>query len=90
MKRYRIDLVNQVNKELRKIQKNVRNRILDAIRDLAANPRPDGVKKLKGESFYRIRVGNYRIVYTIEDRKLYILVLSVGHRSDVYERMKGR
>jgi mRNA interferase RelE/StbE len=55
------------------------------IDSLAANPRPQGVEKMKGEkNLYRVRTGDYRILYTIEDRKLIVLVVKIGNRRDVY------
>jgi len=55
---------------------------------LAENPRPHGVRKLAGvEGVYRVRVGNYRMIYRVEDDELLVLVLKIGHRRDVY---KGR
>ena len=53
--------------------------------DLADNPRPIGYRKLKGRKGYRIRVGNYRIIYDIFDSKLIIVVIELGHRKDIYE-----
>ncbi len=61
-----------------------RDRIIDSIRGLAHDPRPQGVKKLTGRAGWRIRVGNYRVIYEIHDDRLLILVVSVGHRQDVY------
>ena len=52
--------------------------------NLAENPRPHGYKKLKGQDAYRIRVGNYRVIYTVFDSELIIDVMSVGDRKDVY------
>jgi mRNA interferase RelE/StbE len=60
-------------------------RIASAIDALAGDPRPSGVTKLRGpEGFYRIRVGDYRVVYAIEDDVLLVLVVRVGHRREVY------
>ena len=59
--------------------------ILDASENLAENPRPKGYKKLKGRTGYRIRVGNYRIIYEIFDDILLIDVIDLGHRKDIYE-----
>lgn len=74
-------------KELRKIDRPTQKRLFAAIEDLATNPRPDGVKKLKSKyDQYRIRVSNYRVVYEIVDRQLRVLVLRVAHRKDVYLR----
>ena len=65
----------------------VRLRVSRKIDALAQDPRPAGVKKLEGEAdIYRVRDGNFRIIYRIEDRKLLILVLLVGDRRDVYRR----
>ncbi len=62
-------------------------RVSRKIDALAQDPRPAGVKKLEGEAdIYRVRDGNFRIIYRIEDRKLLILVLLVGDRRDVYRR----
>ena len=51
---------------------------------ISLNPRPIGVKKLVGRDGFRIRVGNYRIIYEIQDHICYILVLEIGHRKDIY------
>ena len=59
--------------------------IIDALKALAANPRPHGYKKLKGRSGYRIRVADYRIIYNINDNILTVFVLDIGHRKDIYE-----
>ena len=63
----------------------IRRRVAGAIDGLALNPRPSGVKKLAGlENLWRIRVGDYRIVYRIFDRTLVIVIVTIGHRGDVY------
>ncbi len=59
--------------------------IKTAIYSLAANPRPHGCKKLKGRDGYRIRVGDYRIIYNIFDNILTVDVVALGHRKDIYE-----
>ncbi len=64
----------------------IRGRTLVAIRALAADPRPQGCKKLTGAELYRLRVGNYRILYEIDDDQLFILVIRAGHRRDVYRQ----
>ncbi|MEM9216250.1 MAG: type II toxin-antitoxin system RelE/ParE family toxin [Cyanobacteria bacterium P01_F01_bin.150] len=55
---------------------------------LAQNPRPDGCKKLKGKNkiYFRVRVGNYRIIYTVDDGVLLIVVVAVGHRKEIYKK----
>ena len=61
-----------------------RARILRAVRNLRANPRPSGCKKLKGRDEYRIRVGEYRVIYEIHDDALIVMVVRVAHRQDAY------
>lgn len=73
-------------KELRKIAMSEQNDLIQAAEALAENPRPDGCKKLKGNNgYYRIRVGDYRIIYDIEDDILYIEILHMKHRKDAYD-----
>ena len=65
----------------------LRDRIEEEIESLVENPRPDGVVKLKGyHSRYRIRIGNYRVIYDINDGKLLILVVNFNHRREVYKK----
>jgi len=72
-------------RELEKLAPDVRERISDAIGELSADPRPAGVRKLKGSTnAYRLRVRDYRVLYTITDRLLCIVVVRVGHRRAVY------
>jgi len=71
-------------KELHAIPKRDLQRILDRIGSLAADPRPLGSEKLSGQERYRIRQGNYRIIYSIEDVQLTVWVVKVGHRREVY------
>jgi mRNA interferase RelE/StbE len=62
-----------------------RDRIIAAVRNLAEEPMPSGVKKLTGREAWRIRVGDYRIIYEIQDQALIVLVVSIGHRRDIYQ-----
>lgn len=72
-------------KELEAIsRKKDRQRIAGRIAQLGEDPRPEGCQKLSGYDRYRIRQGNYRIVYSIEDDRLIVFVVKVGHRRDVY------
>ncbi len=84
MERYNIVVKRSVAKDLRAIPKKDVKRIIATIRGLADEPRPPGAKKLSGQDHYRIRQGNYRILYTIEDEKLVVCVVRVGNRRDVY------
>ena len=82
--RYRVVLPRSVQKELDRLPDDVIDRILARLAELEANPRPPDVKKLKGRSAWRIRVGGYRVIYEIHDRILQIVVITVGHRREVY------
>ena len=82
---YTIEFRNKVLKALVKINEPHYSAIKKQIYDLADNPRPQGYKKLKGRKGYRIRVGNYRIIYEIFDEILLIDVIDIGHRKEIYE-----
>ena len=83
---YRVELLPAAQKQLRRIDSGPRRRIDEAIRALGGDPRPHGCRKLAGaDDRYRIRVGDYRILYVIGDAVLRVLVVKVGHRRDVYE-----
>jgi len=82
--RYRVILPRSVQKELDRLPDDVVRRILTRISQLEANPRPPDVKKLKGREAWRIRVGDYRVIYEIHDHELQILVITVGHRREIY------
>ena len=69
----------------KKAQKQLDEPIIEAIAGLEDNPRPAGYKKLKGSDAYRIRTGNYRIIYDIFDNVLLVDVIGLGHRKDIYE-----
>ncbi len=81
---YRVIVKQSVAKDLKKIPKQDVKRILAAVRALAENPRPPQAKKLSGQDRYRLRQGNYRILYAIEDDRLIVCVVKVGDRRDVY------
>ncbi len=84
---YSISIKSSAQKELFGLAKNIAGKIITAIDNLSKNPRPTGVKKLKGskgDDFYRIRVTDYRIIYTIEDEVRIIEILKVGHRKEIY------
>ena len=84
---YRVELRPAALRDLRKLEPAIRGRIGVAIDQLGQTPRPAGVEKLQGqENRYRVRVGEYRVLYEIEDRVLLVLVIRIGHRRDVYRR----
>ena len=84
---YEVVLAPAANRQLRKFDPQVRRRIQAAIELLAAEPRPPAATRLVGGGGeWRVRTGDYRIVYEIEDKRLLVLVLSVGHRREIYQR----
>ncbi len=85
MDSYKIEWRNSTRRDIRRIAREHVSRIVAAVSSLADNPRPAGCTKLSGsERAYRIRVGDYRIVYEVFDEAVYIEVIKVGHRRDVY------
>lgn len=84
---YRVELTTTAAKQVKKLPKPARDRVVDAIEDLADDPRPHGAKKLTGEkTAWRIRVGDYRIIYDVQDKTLVVTVVRAAHRRDVYDR----
>ena len=86
MGRYKIVLRKSVAKDLKGIPKKDARRIVAAIKALGDDPRPPGAKKLSGQERYRIRQGNYRILYSIEDDVLIVTIVRIGNRRDVYRQ----
>lgn len=86
MSRYRIELRPAALKALRKVDPPIALRIQGVIALLAVDPRPPAARALRGRPGWRVRVGDYRIIYLIEDDVLVVVVVTVGHRSDVYKR----
>ena len=84
MASYELVFRRSVAKDLRAFPKQDVKRIMQRIRSLALDPRPVGCEKLSGQERYRVRQGVYRIIYEITDARLLVLVVKVGHRSDVY------
>ncbi len=81
---YTVTILRSAQKSLAALPAAVQDRIIGMIRCLAASPRPSGVKKLSGRDAWRLRSGDYRLIYEISDAKLTILVVDVGHRKDIY------
>ncbi|PHS41708.1 MAG: type II toxin-antitoxin system mRNA interferase toxin, RelE/StbE family [Sulfurovum sp.] len=82
---YSIEIKKSASKEIEKLPKLVLKRILSKIQSLSAEPRPHGCKKLTADEKYRVRVGGYRILYRIEDDKLIVYIVKVGHRKKIYD-----
>lgn len=86
MASYRVEIKSSARKELERLPGKVIARVIERLEALAFDPRPHGCKKLKGgDNTWRIRVGDYRAVYTIDDRRLLVEVTRIRHRSEVYE-----
>ena len=81
---YTVVLTRKAEKQLNKLADSTAETILDTITELAANPRPPGYIKLKGRDGYRVRAGNYRIIYEVFDSELRIEIVTLGHRKDIY------
>ena len=85
MEKYDIILSKTARKQLRKLPLKVAERLTQAIEKLADDPRPHGHIKLTGVSLYRIRIGDYRVIYNIEDDILTVYVVELGNRQEIYD-----
>lgn len=82
---YQIELTRSVRQSLKSLPRSILKRIDAKILSLAENPRPQDAKMLRGkQGLFRVRVGNYRIVYRVEDDRFIVLVVRIGHRREVY------
>ena len=86
MTRYDIVFSVSANKELSKLDRLIAKRIVLKIDNLSRTPFPSGVKKLQGEDLFRIRVGDYRVVYSINSSEKKIVIYRIRHRKDVYKK----
>ncbi|MDL9938665.1 type II toxin-antitoxin system RelE/ParE family toxin [Gordonia sp. ABSL1-1] len=83
---YHVEIEAKAVKALQKIARADQRRIVSAAQALSINPRPDGCKKLTAQDAYRIRIGNYRVIYVVEDAVRIVTVTRIGHRREVYDR----
>lgn len=81
---YRVEISRRAAKAVASLGKPTRRKILTAIEALSGNPRPVGCRKLAGQETWRIRVGDYRIIYEIHAQILLVIVVDVGHRREIY------
>ncbi|MDD4924325.1 MAG: type II toxin-antitoxin system RelE/ParE family toxin [Dehalococcoidales bacterium] len=84
---YRIELRRQAQRSLDKLPKGDFTAITEAVQNLADSPRPKGVEKIKSAGLWRIRYGDYRIVYSIDDDNKIIIILRIGHRREIYRSL---
>ncbi|WP_236793280.1 type II toxin-antitoxin system RelE/ParE family toxin [Amycolatopsis sp. GM8] len=82
---YSIEITREALRALAKLDKPIRRRLQAAIDKLGSEPRPHGARALQGlKGAYRVRVGDYRIVYTIDDGRLIVVIVDLGHRREIY------
>ncbi len=84
---YKIELRRKAQRALDRFPKGDFNAVLDAVKDLANTPRPKGVEKIKSAGLWRIRQGDYRIVYRIDDGQKMVTILHIGHRREIYRSL---
>ena len=84
---YRVEFTAAAARQVKKLPRPARDRVLDAIEDLGEDPRPHGARKLVGErTAWRIRIGDYRVLYDVFDSELTVFVVRAAHRREVYDR----
>ena len=81
---YRVEIKRSAGKELERLPTADKRRVISRIRSLAGDPRPQGAKRLSGEDKYRIRQGDYRILYEIHDEIITVVVVRIAHRREAY------
>jgi mRNA interferase RelE/StbE len=84
--KYELLIQRKAQKQLANITQPYRDRIIAIVRSLSDDPRPPGARKLSGRDAWRIRIGDFRVIYEINDDALLVLVVSVGHRREIYLR----
>lgn len=88
MSRYRVELTQSAQKELNRLPAKVIEKIIIVLKSLEENPRPIGCKKLKGyKNLWRVRVGDYRVIYAVDDVILLVDVREIGNRRDIYDQL---
>ena len=86
---YRIEFAPKAERDFKALDKSIRSRLARRIDFLAENPFPQGIRKLAGEDdLYRLRVGDYRIIYQVQGKRLVVLIVGIGHRGDIYRRLR--
>lgn len=82
--KYQIQILRSAQKQLAKISEADRSKVINAVSALADDPRPHGAIRLTNRAGWRIRIGDYRVIYEIRDRELLVLVVAFGHRREIY------
>ena len=84
MAAYKLAIKRSAERELKRLPKNILPHVVKRIRGLATNPRPPGSEKLSGQERYRVRQGDYRVIYSIDDEGQSVVIVKIGHRREVY------
>lgn len=84
MSKYSIEITTSAQRQFKKLPEGLQDRILPKLFELEVHPRPFGIKKLADSDFYRIRVGDYRLIYSVDDPRRNIKILDIAHRREVY------
>ncbi len=84
---YKIELRRKAQRALDRLPKDDFNAVLGNVKDLANTPRPKGVEKIKSAGLWRIRQGDYRIIYSIDDGQKTVTILRIGHRREIYRSL---
>jgi mRNA interferase RelE/StbE len=81
---YSLSILPRAVKELKRLPPDIRNRVLHSVQSLTGDPRPPQCRKLSGREGFRIRVGDYRVLYDVDDSDRSVIILHVAHRSNAY------
>ena len=81
---YTVEIKRSAGKEMESLPQEIHRRVTGKILSLENNPRPPGIRKLQGTEGYRLRVGDYRVLYTVDDRSHRVVIYSVAHRREAY------
>ena len=81
---YTVEIKRSAEKDMDRLPENIHKRISEKILALETNPRPPGIRKLQGGEGYRLRIGDYRVLYTVDDQTRHVFVYSVAHRREAY------
>ena len=82
--KYNLQIVSPAERQFLKLQPSLQNRLKSKLFSLEIEPRPNGSQKLHGTEFFRIRIGDYRVIYSIDDTRRIVKVLDIGHRREIY------
>lgn len=85
---YKIEFSANAEKEFKRLDKTTQKRVSKIVDNLETNPFPSQSKKLINSDYWRIRVGDYRVIYVIENEEVLILIVKIGHRKDIYKKLR--